>query len=60
MKVIDVTKMFTKDYLDQLKVEGKEFYGQPYCLEINGKLYMKYIMAKGVGYHICDNWIEEV
>lgn len=56
MKIIDVTKIFTKDYLDQLKAEGKEFYGQQYCLTINGKLYM----ANGIGYHILDEWIEEV
>lgn len=60
MKVIDTAKIFTQDYLDKLKADGKQFYGQQYCLTINGKLYMKYIMAKGVGYHILDEWIEEV
>lgn len=60
MKVLDVTNIFTKDYLNELKEAGKMFYGQEYCKEINGKLYMTLIMAKGIGYHICDNWIEEV
>lgn len=60
MKAIDVTKIFTKDYLDQLKAEGKQFYGQQYCRKINGKLYMGYIMATGIGYRILDEWIEEI
>lgn len=60
MKVIEVKRMFTADYLDYLKDADEKFYGQDQCIEIKGKLYMPLVVAEKLGYSIIWSWIEDI
>ena len=60
MKVIEVSKLFTPMYLDSLKRDNQKFLGEEKCRIINGKQYIGLITAQRIGYHIMDNWIEEL
>lgn len=60
MKVIEVKRMFTSDYVDYLKATGEEFYGQDQCIEIEDELYMPLDVAYELEYSIMHSWIKEV
>lgn len=60
MEMIEVKKMFTNGYLEELKAKGEHFYGQDRCVNVNGKLYMPFVVAEKLGYKIIYSWIEDI
>lgn len=50
MKIVDTAKIFTQDYLNELKAEGKQFYGQ--VLECKSDILIK---GDVVSFEINDN-----
>lgn len=59
-EAVPVNKLFTPDYLNELTIENKQFYGQSRCVIFNDTLYMPLNVANEIGYNVMSIWIEEI